>query len=184
MNQRPATTEERISASRRRRAKRRAITLIEIMVVAALASVVMGVVVTVVVALMQQDRQVRLFAVQSERQSDLAETIRTDIRAASDVSLAAQTVLVIVAPDERQTRYELTAGGCRRIVAEPGVEKPRVDFYAIGSAVAWSLKQGPSGRRPLYIASLHRSATAVKIPSPEMPFLVYAALGADLPAAH
>jgi hypothetical protein len=104
--------------------------------------------------------------------------IRTDIRAADDVSLAAQTVLLIEAPNEREIRYELTALGCKRIVNEPGRGKPSVDFYAVGPALSWSLEQGPSGRLPLYIASLQRSI-ATKKQSAAMPFFVYAALGAD-----
>jgi hypothetical protein len=181
MKRSATTTVVRFGLSRRRRDECCGITLIEILVVAALASIVMGVVVSVFVAILKQDRKVRRFAVEGERQFDLAESIRTDIRSASEVSLAAQTVLLIIAPNERETRYELTAGGCRRIVAKPGVDKPRVDFFAVGPAVAWSLKQGPSGRLPLYIASLHRRVASDKNQSPAMPFFVYAALGADLP---
>jgi prepilin-type N-terminal cleavage/methylation domain-containing protein len=180
MKQLSATTAQRMPNCRQ--SARPAFTLIEILVVVALSSIVMSVVVAVLVALIQKDRQVRLFGVHSERQGDLAEMIRTDIRAADDVSLAAQTVLLIEAPDKRQTRYELTAGGCKRILSEPGLEKPRIDFYAIGPAIAWSLRQGPAGRRPLYIASLHRSTKNHK-QSMAMPFFVYAALGADLPDA-
>src|SRR5687768_4234832 len=129
MKQPSATTAERMSNYGQRRMDRPAFTLIEMLVVVTLSSIVMGVIVVVFVALIQKDRQVQLFGVHNERQGDLAEMIRTDIRAADDVSLAAQTVLLIEAPDRRQTRYELTAGGCRRIVSEPGMEKPRVDFY-------------------------------------------------------
>jgi prepilin-type N-terminal cleavage/methylation domain-containing protein len=182
MSHLPATRAERRHGYRQGTAGRSAFTLIEILVVVTLSSIVMSVIAAVFVALIQKDRQVRLFGVHNERQGDLAEMIRTDIRAADDVSLAAQTVLLIEAPEKRETRYELTAGGCRRIVSEPGMKKPRVDFYAIGPAVAWSLKQGPAGRRPLYIASLHRSLTTGNR-STAMPFFVYAALGADLPDA-
>jgi hypothetical protein len=157
-------------------------TLIEVLVATALASVVMGVVISLVVVLMQKDRQVRLFAVQSDRHNQLAEALRTDIRRADELSLVAPTVLVVRVPDEREMRYEITAGGCRRIVAEPGQRKPRVDFYAVGPAAAWSLKKGPPGRRPLYIATLQRTSATKKLP--ETPFFVYAALGADLPASN
>jgi prepilin-type N-terminal cleavage/methylation domain-containing protein len=177
-----ATTAERTLNCRQRRMDRPAFTLIEMLVVVTLSSIVMSVIVAVFVALIQKDRQVQRFGIHNERQGDLTEMIRTDIRAADDVSLAAQTVLLIEAPDKRQTRYELTAGGCKRIVSQPGMKKPRLDFYAIGPAIAWSLKQGPAGRRPLYIASLHRSTKTNK-QSTAMPFFVYAALGADLPDA-
>jgi prepilin-type N-terminal cleavage/methylation domain-containing protein len=163
--------------------RRRAMTLIEILVATTVASVVMGVVVSYVVVLMQKDRQVRLFAVQSDRLNQLAETLRTDIRGASEVLLAAQTVLVIRSPEERETRYEITAGGCRRIVAEPQERKPRVDFYGVGPAAAWSLKKESSGRRPLYIATLQWASTAKKSFF-QSPFFVYAALGADLPTPN
>jgi type II secretory pathway pseudopilin PulG len=177
MNRLLATVAKR--KRRNRSAERAAFTLIEILVVVTLASIVMSVIVVMLVTLIQNDRQVRLFGLRSERQGDLAEMIRTDIRAAEDVSLAAQTVLLVEGPDERETRYELTAGGCKRIVSEPGMKNPRVDFYAIGPAVAWSLQQGPAGRQPLYIASLHRS-TKMEKQSTTLPFFVYAALGADL----
>jgi prepilin-type N-terminal cleavage/methylation domain-containing protein len=183
MNRFLATTAKRRHSRRNRSAKRTAFTLIEILVVVALASIVMSVIVAMFVALIQKDRQVRLFGLHSERQGDLAETIRTDIRAAEDVSLVAQTVLLVEAPDERETRYELTAGGCKRIVSEPGMKNPSVDFYAIGPALGWSLQQGPSGQRPLYIASLHRS-TEMEKHATVVPFFVYAALGADLPDAN
>jgi prepilin-type N-terminal cleavage/methylation domain-containing protein len=183
MNRFLATTAKRRRNCHNRSAERTAFTLIEILVVVALASIVMSVVVAMFVVLIQKDRQVRLFGLHSERQGDLAEMIRTDIRAGEDVSLVAQTVLLVEAPDERETRYELTAGGCKRIVSEPAREKPRVDFYAIGPAVGWSLQQGPSGQRPLYIAYLHRS-TKMEKQSTVVPFFVYAALGADLPDAN
>jgi prepilin-type N-terminal cleavage/methylation domain-containing protein len=182
MNHRRTKAVAQMADRRQGRADRPAFTLIEMLVVVALSSIVMSVIVAVFVALIQQDRQVRLFGIRSERQGDLAEMIRVDIRAADEVSLAAQTVILIEGPDKRQTRYELTAGGCRRIVSDPRLEKPRVDFYAIGPAIAWSLKQGPSGRRPLYITSLHRSTKSEQQLS-AMPFFVYAALGADLPDA-
>jgi type II secretory pathway pseudopilin PulG len=163
--------------------RHRAMTLIEILVATTLASVVMGVVISLVVVLMQKDRQVRLFTLQGDRQNQLAEELRTDIRGAGEVSLVAQTVLVVRTPDERETRYEITAGGCRRMVTAPGEKKPRVEFYAVGPAIAWSLEKGPAGRRPLYIATLQRASAANKS-SPDTPLFVYAALGADLPTSN
>lgn len=182
MNQRSVSITMERPTSREGSVGRSAFTLIEILVVVALSSIVMSVTVAVLVAIIQKDRQVRQFGVHSERQGDLAEMIRTDIRRADDVTLPAPTVILIEIPDEREIRYELTAGGCKRIASEPGTGKPRVDFYAVGPAVAWSLTQGPSGRLPLYITSLHRS-TKIENQSPAMPFFVYAALGADLPNA-
>jgi hypothetical protein len=163
--------------------RRSAISLLEVMVVTAVSTVIMGAVIFLAIALKQRDHAVRKLAVESERQSELAETLRSDIRLASDVSLPAETLLVVTAPDGRQMRYELAASGCRRTVVEPGVTAPRVELFLVGAAALWELDNGPAGRRPLRIVTLRRPVATVDARASGMPLLVYAALGADLPPA-
>jgi hypothetical protein len=156
-------------------------TLIEVTVVVALSSIVMGIVISLTVALKQKDRAMRAFAVESERLSELSETLRTDVRRANDLSRPADTMLVMSSPNNSQIQYELTASGCRRTVTKPGEAPTHVDLFAIGPAASWTIEQGPRGRRPLYIVTLHRLASAGDGESRVAPMLVYAALGADLP---
>jgi hypothetical protein len=155
--------------------------LVEVLVVTALSTIVMGTVISLAVVMIQRDRAIRSFAVQRERQSELAEKIRTEIRLADDVSLPAETMLVVTAADGTQTRYELTRSGCRRTVTEPGEDKPGFDLFAVGPATSWTLEKGPPGRRPLLIVTLNRAAPNADLDARPAPLIVYAALGADLP---
>jgi hypothetical protein len=184
-NPRAAGRPGRTGTRRRRPASARptprGVTLVEVLVVVAVTSAVFGVVVSLLVSLMRKDRDVRSFALRFERQGELAEALRVDIRGAREVSLSAQTVLDIVAPDEQQTRYELTAGGCRRISVRPEDAAPRIEFFAVGAAAAWALEPGPAGRRPLFKVTLHRSSAEGDSSPAPLPFLVYAVLGADVP---
>jgi hypothetical protein len=150
------------------------------MVVVALSTIIMGAVISLLVALMQRDQSIRLFAVQCQRQSELAEMLRADIRQAEDVSLPAETMLVVTAPDGGQTRYELAATGCRRIVTRPGEQRPGIVWFAIGPALSWVLEKGPPGQRPLLMVTLTYSNAESGKGSARFPMLVYAALGGDL----
>jgi hypothetical protein len=154
--------------------------LLEVMVVAALTTVVMGVVISFMIALRQRDQSIRSFAVQCERQSELAEVLRTDIRQAADVTLPAETLLVVTAAGGGETRYELTATGCRRTVARPGRQQPGIDWFAVGPATSWTIDEGPPGSRPLLVVILKYTDSKSHTGARQLPMLVYAALGADL----
>jgi hypothetical protein len=167
--------------SRREVAVPQAMVLIEMIVVAALAAMVMGVVISLTVALKKRDQAIRAFGVQCTRQSELAELLRTDIRQASDVSLPAETMLVITGVDGRGSRYELTATGCRRTVTTPGEGQPGLDWFAVGPATSWTLEEGSPGQRPLFMVTLNYADSKSAKGSRQLPMLVYAALGADLP---
>jgi hypothetical protein len=159
----------------------RAMVLIEMMVVVALATMVMSVVISLTVSLKKRDQAIRTFGVHCERQGDLAELLRTDIRHALDVSLPAETLLVVTAQGGQQTRYELTATGCRRAVAMPGQKQPGIDWFAVGPASSWTLDEGPRGERPLLVVTLNYADSDSPTGSRLLPMLVYAALGSDLP---
>ena len=119
-------------------------TLIEILVVVTLSSIVMSVIVAVLVALIQKDRQVRLFGVHNERQGDLAEMIRTDIRAADDVSLAAQTVLLIEAAEQRAETFAHLFDLARRGRLRTKIERAHAleDFRAAIARASQSERAG------------------------------------------
>jgi hypothetical protein len=166
---------------RRASAAARGMVLVEVLVVTALSTIVMGTVISLAVVMLQRDRAIRSFAVQRERQSELAEKLRTEIRQAIDVSLPAETMLVVTAVNGAQTRYELTRAGCRQTVTGPGRDNPGIDLFAVGPATSWTLEKGPPGRRPLFIVTLNRAAPNADPDARPAPLIVYAALGADLP---
>jgi len=158
------------------------VTLIEVSVVVALSSIVMGIVISLAIALQQSDRKLRWNGVHTERLTALAETLRTDIRAASDVSVSTEKTLVVASAGVGETRYELTAMGCRRIVADVSAEAgSRRDFFAIDGAHSWIVERGTPGRRPLILVRMHY-AKDEDGSERAAPLLVYAALGADLQA--
>ncbi len=164
---------------RRRRWARGAMTLVEVMVVVALTSIMLGVVISLFVGLLRWNHTLRDRSVRSEQLTHLAEAMRTDIRQASDVSLAAEDVLQIALRGEGQARYELLPEGCRRIVEVPGAAGSRLEMFLIGPAAGWTMERG-TGRRPLVMLTLDRSV-ADKVPAGGAPpLLVYGALGADL----
>jgi hypothetical protein len=163
---------------------RAAMTLVEVAVVVAVSSIVMGVLVSLAIALFQRDRAIRSFAVESDRRSEMAELLRTDIRRATDVKLLSDNVLLVTLYNGTEVRYELAETNCKRTVSMPEGSKPRFDSFAVGKAVSWSLEPGPPGRRPLFIVTLNRATrTADASARPNPLLLVYAALSADLPAA-
>jgi hypothetical protein len=185
------TLETTMGSSRRRRPDgtmmrrdtRNALMLVEVMVVVTLTSIMMGVVISLMIGLQRWDQSFRDRAVQSEQLARLAESVRTDIRSGADVSLPGTHVLQITGQGRGAARYELEAEGCRRVVELPENQATRSEFFAVGRVTSWKLERGPIGRRPLIIVTLDRLSpdddTARRLP----PLLIYAALGADLPAA-
>jgi hypothetical protein len=156
-------------------------TLVEVSVVVALSSVVMGVLISLTVALKQRDRTIHSFALESERQSELAELLRSDIRGAVDVSLLSDTVLVMTRPGGGGIRYEISPTNCQRVIADPRGAKPRFDSFAITGASNWSLEPGPVGRRPLLFVTLNRARPGNDKNAGRFPLLVTSVLGADVP---
>jgi type II secretory pathway pseudopilin PulG len=164
---------------RKNRRRRRATTLVELLVVTTLVSILMAVVGTLAIHLRQWDRHVRDHSQHSSQLTNLAETIRADIRQATGVTQPEKKVVAIAGSDSREVRYELQPGGCRRIVKAPGDKSPRIETFAIGPADSWKLETATPGRRPAYTISLERSDLD-KAASQPAPFFVYAALGSDL----
>ena len=166
--------------SRRLGPGRRAMTLVEVSVVAALSSILLGVVISFTVGLKQWDRRFREHGLHNEQAVRLSNCIRTDIRKARDVSLSAENVLVIVAPDDSQARYELQPDGCRRVVKQSGdAPEKQAESFNIGPAKSWRLESGAPGRRPARVVWLEGSLPDKS--SIGSILFVYAALGADLP---
>jgi hypothetical protein len=139
------------------------------------------VVISLLVSLRQWDRRLREGSARIEQALRLAQTMRTDIRQGTNVSLPAKDTLVITSNGNTETRYELAADGCRRTVGIADKAATTRDLFSIGNASIWSLENGPPGRRRMIIVSFDRSDAADDRPARPVPLLVYAALGADLP---
>jgi prepilin-type N-terminal cleavage/methylation domain-containing protein len=162
------------------RPARNGFSLIEMLVVVALSSLLMGVVVSLMLGLRQWDRLSQTNNTRNEQLLRLATALRSDIRAGADVLVSVEGPLVVMTAAGEQLRYELISEGCRRTVIAPGTTEPRVDLFAIGKAAKWNVERKVAGKRPLVAVMLeqdvHRNDPAAR---PLLPFLVYAALGAD-----
>lgn len=166
----------------RRLAQRRsrpAFSLIEVCVVMAVSVVVLGSATALLVGLHRWDQRFRDQGVRTEQLALLSETIRSDIRAATDVALSDRETLTVKGADERTIRYALTSAGCERTI-RLGIEpiKQR-DLYRVGADLHWQLEP-PAGEAT--------SATTVILerPSRDTPatlLFVAAIRGADLPPA-
>ena len=154
--------------------------LVEVLVVATLVSILFTVIVTLAVHLRQWDRQVRGHSLHANQLADLAETLRADLRRATSVSQPDKKTVAIVGPDNREIRYELQPGGCRRVAKTPGDKSPRIETFAIGPADSWKLGTASPGRRPAYSITLERSETD-KATSHTAPLFLYATLGSETP---
>jgi prepilin-type N-terminal cleavage/methylation domain-containing protein len=159
---------------------RRAMTLVELLVVVGLVSIVFSIVVLLAVRLRQWDHHVRDHSLHANQMATLADTIRADLRHATSVTLPEKKTVAIASSDRREIRYELQAGGCRRVVKTPGEASPKIETYAIGPAESWKLDTASPGRRPAYTITLGRGDPD-KLTTQSAPFFVYAALGSDLP---
>ena len=149
------------------------------MVVVALSSILLGVAVSLAISLQQWDGRFRDRLVSSDQLAELAESIRSDIRAAANVSLPTKDSLVISAIDQSEIRYELRPDRCERIIRRaPGSEEKR-SLFSIAAA-AWKIEHGTSGRRPTIIVSLERPDVD-KSAVDSAHIVVYAAMGADSP---
>jgi type II secretory pathway pseudopilin PulG len=157
-------------------------TLVEVMVSVAVTSILAGVVLSLLVGLRDWDRSMRRRSVYNEQLARLGETLRTDIRRASEIALPMARAIVIRSTNEQEIRYELSADGCRRMVTIPGDPTPRTDVFAVGPTTSWTLEPGPSGRRPLFAVTLHRARPNDK--GPVAPLVVYATTGTDTATAE
>jgi prepilin-type N-terminal cleavage/methylation domain-containing protein len=159
---------------------RRAFSLIEMMVVMAVSALLLGVATSFLWSVRSRDRLVREESSHTMQSFRLAEALRDDIRGGVDVLESIDGPLVVMSPTGEQTRYELTPRGCVRSIVTPGVAEARRDEFAIGRAGGWNVERLPAGRRPLVAVTLKHSDEPQ---SDDQPFVVYAALGADLPPA-
>jgi hypothetical protein len=150
------------------------------LVVVALSSLLMGVVVSLMLGLKQWDRLSRTNSTRNEQLLLLASALRTDIRGGADVLVSVEGPLVVMTAAGEQLRYELISEGCRRTVIAPGTAEPRADLFSIGKAAKWNVERKDAGKCPLVAVTLeqdvHKNDPAARR---LLPFLVYAALGAD-----
>jgi hypothetical protein len=153
--------------------------LVEVTVVLVLATLVLGVIISLLISLKQWDRNVHGHSIRLEQRMRLAESVRSDIRLAAEVSLPAENTLVIASADGRQTRYEADKDGCRRNAAAPAGAQPSVEYFAIGSADSWNVDRQESGKRPLIVATLDFTPPE-KADLRPAPLIVYAGLGSDV----
>jgi hypothetical protein len=159
---------------------RRAITLAEVMVAVTVATVVMGIAMSLLMGLQKWDRNLREHSLRNQHLVRLAETIRGDIRQASEAMSPTTRLLTIRLADGHQASYQLSPDGCRRSSQLAG-DTEHTDLFAIGPSEAWSLEQRVGGRRPMYAVTINRTnADNTQGPAP---LIVHAALGADM-AAH
>ncbi len=161
------------------RQRRTAMTIAEVAVVVAVTSILLGVATSLLVGLRDWDRNARQRGVQNDQLVRLAETMRTDIRHATEVSTPTDQTLLILSPGEKRIQYELAPEGCCRVVTLPNEAKPIADLFAIGPATSWSLDADAPGARPLFVVTINR--TSADNEQRAAPLLVQATLGADLP---
>ena len=157
--------------------------LTEVSVAVALSTIVLGLVISVAVALKQMDRRMHNRGVERQRQLELAELIRTDVRVAADVVVPSDESLVVRSAKGRQTRYEIASDGIRRTIHLPDGKAIGNDLFSIYFAEAWEMERDDSGRRPLVMVTLKRQLADTSRVAKPIPFVAYAALGADAPAA-
>jgi len=166
---------------RRLNVARDGFSLIEMLVVIALSSLLLGIVISLMLSLKQWDRLSRTNSVRNEQLLRLAGVLRSDIRGGSDVLVSVEGPLVVMTASGEQLKYELGPDGCRRTVVAPGESGPRIDLFAIGKAAKWIIERKETGRRPLIAVTLEQVVQEGTRDVPKlMPFLVYAALGADV----
>jgi hypothetical protein len=170
------------SSAKRRGRSPAGLSLIEVTTAVAVSSLLMGTVVSLAIALKRADRNVRLANIHSARLIELAEMLRLDIRQGTGITLSENKALVISSAGGGESRYELGPQGCERSLGVPGDKKMGRDLFAIGPADSWSIDERAPGRHPLYIVTLNRPKLDEDAKPRQMPLVIYAALGADLPA--
>jgi prepilin-type N-terminal cleavage/methylation domain-containing protein len=164
----------------RNRSQRGGLSLVEMLVVIALSSLVFGIAISLMLSMQKFDRHRVTNNSSNEQLLRLADTLRADIRAGSDVRLADEKSLVVRMPSGEQIRYEIKSDGCRRAMVTPDASQLHADLFAIGKATQWNVEQTKSGRSPLVAVTLEQRVHKNQPTSPKlMPFLVCAALGAD-----
>ena len=162
------------------RSSRRGFSLVEMLVVIALSSLVLGLVISLMISLRDFDRLSSTKNTRNAQLLRLADTLRGDIRRGNDVSLSVEGPLVVMTASGEQLRYELGPDGCRRTVIKPGVARSSTDRFAIGEATKWNVERKAMGRKPLVAVTLEQQVHKNDPTAPKLlPFLVYAALGAD-----
>jgi prepilin-type N-terminal cleavage/methylation domain-containing protein len=156
----------------------RGFSLLEMMVVMAVSALLLGVATSMMFSLRQSDRRTREAAVDGEQRFRLAETLRGDIRAGTDVLLSVDGPLFVMMPTGVQIRYSLAPTGCTRSVGAPAGAGSANDMFSIGGAGHWRVERLAEGRRPLVSVTFEPTGDA-EAPRPA-PLIVYAALGADV----
>jgi type II secretory pathway pseudopilin PulG len=165
--------------------RRAGFSLVEMVVVVGLTSLLVGIVVSLMFGLREWDRLSRVNSTRNEQLLRLAGVLREDIRSGSEVRVSDDGPLVVLTASGEQSRYELRPEGCVRMVAKPGTEERAGDLFAVGVACRWIVKQETGGRRPLVEVSLEaKPEKASRDKSRLLPFIVYAALGADVGATE
>jgi len=158
------------------RHRRRAMTMIEVAVVVTLTTILCGVAMSLLFGLREWDRDMWKGSVQNEQLVRLGEVMRTDLRKASEVLQPSDEVIALQLPAE-QIRYELLAEGCRRTVTHAGESQAAIELFAVGAGKSWTLKPGPSGKRPLFEVAFQRQSKDNETLAATL--VVYAAVGAD-----
>ena len=158
---------------------RNGFTLIEMLVVVALSSLLLAVVLSLMMGLIQWNRLSHTTSTRNDQLLRLASALRSDIRSGADVLVSVEGPLVVMTASGEQLRYELGPEGCQRTVIAPGSADRPADVFAIGAAAKWNVERKPAGKRPLLAVKIERVAEKEPTAPRLMPFLVYAALGAD-----
>jgi hypothetical protein len=156
-----------------------AFSLIELCVVMAVSFVVLGAATSLLVGLNRWNYRFRDQAVRAEQLALLSETIRSEIRDATDVSLPARDSLRIAGPDERTIRYTLTPAGCERTVQVGDDPVESRDLFRVGENLVWKLEPVAADAPLTVIVTLERNdrdAAATQL-------LIAATRGADLELA-
>lgn len=165
---------------RSRNSKRRGMTLIELMVVATVSSILLSIIVCFLVGLQRQDRRVRGSSVENAQLFLFGNSLRADIRSGSKVTASSPQTLTISGPGERQIEYALQPDGCLRSLKQTdGAAGQATELFTCGGKRVWKLETASQGRYSSVIVALDDKDPQGSI-EPAVPFVVCAAVGADL----
>ena len=161
-------------------AQRHGMTLAEVTIAVAISSILLGIAVTMLVRLQAWDARFRDDAITTQQVAQLAELIRRDIRAATNVALASPRVLTVNVHDERDIHYELTPLGCLRIVEHPVGKEEQRELFRVGPDLIWRVESSQSGVRPNVTVTLEQPSDEPTT-SNTVRLVASANRGADLP---
>jgi prepilin-type N-terminal cleavage/methylation domain-containing protein len=139
--------------------RQRGMTLVEVSVAVAVSALLLGIAVSLMVRLQRWDLRFRDDATTNSQVALLGETIRGDIRAATDVALASEHALIITGPNQRQMRYELTSPGCQRIVEQPVGKEERRELYRLQPELVWTLDSTAGSTGPNILVTLEQRSS-------------------------